>query len=523
MGYLALDVSGLIREINLAAAEMLGVERGHLIGSGLSRFFSPEHAGLLYDMRRPALDAELSRTQDVCITRGDGSGLWVQAKMWSGLGQDGRTVFYWLVFIDNSQRKKLERELGEKTDVLRTIFDNLPYIAMVVNQDGRVIDINHAGVGFAGGAKRELLGLLDGEVLKCLNSFDGQGCRRNPQCEDCPIRTSVTQTLVTGDSVSNAEGRLKFAKGAQTIHRDFLISTCRLKTGDGDSALISLNDVSDSTLAQDIAMRMETNLLEKQKMQELGTLASGMAHDFNNILGSILINSQLAQEGLAAGSETLALLDLVQEGCLNARNIINRIMNYSLKSIGPRACLDMHRATLDSLELLRSLVPSTVAFDVSIQVDTGIVRCTASEVQQILLNLVNNGVQAMPPKGRIGISLSPEFVPDRDGASEGRPAAGAYARLEVRDDGAGMSPELQSRIFEPFFTTKEIETGSGLGLWMVHRIVSDLGGVHRGCKPGGRRHQGDRVASPATRRSGLSRGRTSRHGWRPRKHHGGRR
>jgi signal transduction histidine kinase/PAS domain-containing protein len=149
-----------------------------------------------------------------------------------------------LAVLDITARRQAEEESSAKTSTLAAIFESAPYIMMLVNRDGRVVDINHAGVSFAARKKNDLLGLLGGEVFSCLNSFDGQGCGRNPECSACPVRTRVERTFATGEAIHNAEGSLDVLHAGRTLRLDLLISTSPLKTPGEDMVLVSIMDIS---------------------------------------------------------------------------------------------------------------------------------------------------------------------------------------------------------------------------------------------------------------------------------------
>ena len=118
--------------------------------------------------------------------------------------------------------KRKEQALQVETDLLATVFESSPNILMLVNAEGRVEKINRAGSEFANSPQEELIGLLGGEVFRCIDSFNGKGCGRNPDCGDCPVRTRMTRSLNKGETILNEEGRLTVQKDAQVIPLDFL-------------------------------------------------------------------------------------------------------------------------------------------------------------------------------------------------------------------------------------------------------------------------------------------------------------
>jgi diguanylate cyclase (GGDEF)-like protein len=140
---------------------------------------------------------------------------------------------------------KMEKEHREQKSMLRAVFDNSPYISVVVDTEGKVQNINHAGVAFAGLGKKELLDLLGGEVFGCINAFHGLGCGLNEECTDCPIRTRVNYTLTTGEPIFSGEGNMTFVREHRHIDLDILVSTTPIQVEGQDMVLVTIIDITD--------------------------------------------------------------------------------------------------------------------------------------------------------------------------------------------------------------------------------------------------------------------------------------
>ena len=157
--------------------------------------------------------------------------------------------------------KRTEQALQAQTDLLATVFESSPNILMLVNAEGRVEKINRTGSEFSGNPQEELMGLLGGEVFRCINSFDGKGCGRNPECADCPIRTRMMRSLREGKTILNEEGRLTVRKDAQELPLDFLISTVPVRIADETKVLITIVDITERKHNEE-RMRYQAYLLE---------------------------------------------------------------------------------------------------------------------------------------------------------------------------------------------------------------------------------------------------------------------
>ena len=154
--------------------------------------------------------------------------------------------------------KRTKETLQAQTDLLAIVFENSPNILILVDSEGRIEKINRAGSEFAGSPQEELIGLLSGEVFRCINSFDGLGCGHNPVCVDCPVRMRMTQSLEEGVTILNEEGRLTVRKDAGEIPMDFLISTAPVKVANEVKVLVTIVDITERKLVDEALRRSES-------------------------------------------------------------------------------------------------------------------------------------------------------------------------------------------------------------------------------------------------------------------------
>ena len=212
-------------------------------------------------------------------------------------------------------------------------------------------------------------------------------------------------------------------------------------------------------------------LQQSQKLQAVGTLASGIAHDFNNVLAAILAHLELAQlePSLAENADLIAATTAAMKG----RDIVRQLLVFGRPRLEQRLPHRVQRIIEESMGLMRSTIPSTIGLRLALDPRAPAVLADATQLQQVLVNLVTNAAHAMPRGGTIEISLS------------SRPGNPPGVELTVKDEGNGMTPEVLARAFEPFFTTRPVGKGTGLGLSMVHTIVRAHGGtVALQSKPG---------------------------------------
>jgi PAS domain S-box-containing protein len=236
-------------------------------------------------------------------------------------------------------------------------------------------------------------------------------------------------------------------------------------------------DVNAQKLAQAHKEQLEGQLRQSQKMEAVGTLAGGIAHDFNNILGAILGYGELAHQQSAEGSPLRRYLDNVMHAAERAQMLIERILGFSRSGLGDRAPVNVQFVIEETLELLEASLPAGIRLESSIASGNSAVIGDATYLHQVAMNLCTNAVQAMERGGTLRVILERIDVTESRALSRGLLHPGSYVRLIVSDTGVGIPPAVLERMFDPFFTTKGVGQGTGLGLSLVHGIVTDLGGA----------------------------------------------
>jgi PAS domain S-box-containing protein len=237
-------------------------------------------------------------------------------------------------------------------------------------------------------------------------------------------------------------------------------------------------EVAERKRAEDARSRLEEQLYQSRKMEALGTLAGGIAHDFNNILAVMLGYSELALFELPHQTPSAQHLQEVLTAGKRAKNLVQQILTFSRKSDNQRKPISLHILIQEALTLLRAVLPTTIDIHQRLDKNAGTVFADPSQMHQVLLNLFSNAEHAMRSHGGIlEVQLDPIEADEQLLAQHAELRPGAYVRLMVRDTGHGMDDAVVQRIFEPFFTTKGVGEGSGMGLAVVHGIVTDHGGV----------------------------------------------
>jgi PAS domain S-box-containing protein len=223
--------------------------------------------------------------------------------------------------------------------------------------------------------------------------------------------------------------------------------------------------------------RMEHQLRQAQRLEAMGTLAGGIAHDFNNLLGAILGYGEMALRDVPAGSRLRRDLESIMIAGERGRALVDRILAFSRSGVGERLAVHVEEVVRETLELLTSKLPHGITVEDRLRAGGAAVMGDATQIHQVVMNLVSNAIQAMPSGGRVHVSVARVSNEVPRAVATGIVSARDYVVLEIADTGSGIPPEIFEKIFDPFFTTKEVGVGTGLGLSLVHGIVTGLGGV----------------------------------------------
>jgi signal transduction histidine kinase len=246
--------------------------------------------------------------------------------------------------------------------------------------------------------------------------------------------------------------------------------------------------------------RLEKRLDHARRMETVGSLASGIAHNFNNIIGAIVGHAELVEARLSSHNEPAARnLDAIRCASERARDLIDQILLFGRHREGRRRPVNVSALTAEAGTLLRASLPGTVELAIPPQ-EPFIVSGEPAQLQQVIINLCNNAAQAMNLSGRVELAIEVHDVASARLLSHGELARGRYVCIAVIDTGRGIDPATLGRIFEPFFTTRE--EGNGLGLATVREIVEDHGGAMNvwSCPGSGSRFE---AWLPCTRAAGV--------------------
>ncbi len=370
-----------------------------------------------------------------------------------------------VVARDITERKKAEEALRKSEDFRRAVFESSRIPVVVMDRlTQRFLDCNPAAVTSYGFKSRlEVIGKMPADVSASIQ-YGGE-----PSAE--LASRYIEQALKQGSIVF--EWRHRRPDGTEWDAEVHLLS---FEAGGATMLQFSLVDITERKRSQEEKDSLQKQLSQAQKMESVGRLAGGVAHDFNNMLGVIMGYAELAQFKIGPDSPLCADLKEISRAAQRSADLTRQLLAFARKqTITPRV-LDLNGTVDGMLKMLRRLVGENI--EIAWQPGSGIgtVLIDPSQVDQILANLCVNARDAIVDTGRITIETGCATL-DQDYCSRhSELIPGEYVLLSLSDDGCGMSPEIQAKIFEPFFTTKEAGKGTGLGLATVYGIVKQNNG-----------------------------------------------
>jgi two-component system, cell cycle sensor histidine kinase and response regulator CckA len=240
----------------------------------------------------------------------------------------------------------------------------------------------------------------------------------------------------------------------------------------------SITDITARKQAEAERLKLEAQLRQALKMEAVGTLAGGIAHDFNNILGAIIGNAEMLRMDLARDLPAQEGLEQILKASHRAKELVQQILSFSRANLPESVVLDLRPVVEETVRLLRATLPATVELTTHLAKETPLVAANPTEIHQVLLNVCTNAWHALQGRpGQITLRLEDASVERAVPHAQGDLRPGRYARVSIHDTGSGMDPTTIERIFDPFFTTKEVGQGTGLGLAVVHGIMTKYRGA----------------------------------------------
>lgn len=356
------------------------------------------------------------------------------------------------------ERKRAEEALKKSEAFVKNILESVDEGFIVVDRDYRIVSANRAFCRFAHADEATVVGRFCYEVSHHVK----KPCFENG--EECVVK----RTFETGTATSAMHMHTHAEREKQYVEiKSYPIAD---ESGTVVSAIETISDVTEKK-------KLEEQLRQSQKMEAVGTLAGGVAHDFNNILMAIIGYGNIAKMKMRPDDPQLASIDAILASADRAAHLTKGLLAFSRRQVINPKPVDVNDIVKRVEALLRRLIGEDVELAMQPAERGLIVMADAGQIEQVLMNLATNARDAMPDGGMLTIATQELDLQEDFISAHGFGRPGKYVLISVSDTGAGMDERTREKIFEPFFTTKEVGKGTGLGLSIVYGIVKQHDGV----------------------------------------------
>jgi PAS domain S-box-containing protein len=408
------------------------------------------------------MSAGVVKARELPLKKKNGEPIWVSCSATVHYDNAGNPLWIDGIIEDITDRKKAELALQEKIEELDRYFTNSLDLLCIANTDGRFLRLNPEWEKVLGYSVKEM---LDKPFIEFVHPDDVQNT------------LDAVSRLNAQKEIMSFENRYR--------HKDGTYRWIEWRSRPiGKTIYAAARDVTDRINAETERQRLQAQLFQSQKMEAIGHLAGGMAHDFNNMLGVIMSAAEIARQEVGENSPAEEEFEAIREAALRSRDLTMKLLTFARRDRINVKGVDAAKIIGELHGILKRTVPKNIVITVS-SPDGIVINCDANQIEQALVNVCNNAVDAMPAGGRLDIRVNSAQCSDFDCYQCGKPMQGAYCLIEIEDSGIGMPPDTLSRITEPFFTTKGIGKGTGLGLSVTLGIVhSHNGHLHLYSEPG---------------------------------------
>ena len=450
-GVITVDEQQNIILFNPAAEEMFGCTEAEALGRPMDQFIPPRYrAAHQHHIRKfgatEIAGRKMGQREGIFGLRRNGEEFPVEASI-SHVEFGGKKIFT-VILRDVTEEKKAEEELKQQASLL----DLAP--VMVRDMDSRIVLWSRGAEKIYGYTKEEALGRISHELLQT----------------EFPIPLWMIDRLMRTAGVWEGELRHRTRDGGSVY-----AASQWVLYRDAHGTPVRVLEVSTDITAWRHAEELQTR---SQKLEALGTLAGGIAHDFNNILLAINGNAQLAMADVPPDNAARQSLAEILKAGTRASELVKRILGFSRPQEQQKRVVQLQPVIEEALKLMRATLPARVQFETYFAADLPPAKVDPGQIHQVIVNLATNAAHAIGEKnGIVDIRLDVVNVSAEDRQAAGKLEEGKYLRLFVSDNGCGMERATLNRIFDPFFTTKKQGEGTGLGLSVVHGIVTSHGGA----------------------------------------------
>jgi two-component system, cell cycle sensor histidine kinase and response regulator CckA len=442
VAYLTLDERGLILEANLTAAIMLGVERSRLLQRPVTNYMLREDRHIYFRHRQELFETQGPQHFELRMVRQDGASFWAGIATITALGGN-ETRLCKATISDITERKRAE-------EAFRVLVNHVPMGIFIV-QDRKFQLINPGFEKICGYTAAELLG-----------------------SDSLRLVSPDYRNLVRENTVHMLKGELDLPYEFPFITRSgetrWVLEKVTATIYEGQRAALGyFLDVSEHK-------GLEDQFFQSQKMEAVGRLAGGVAHDFNNMLNVIFGYGDLINQELHQDDPLARYVAEIKKAADRAAALTRQLLAFSRKTILAPQIVNLNDHLAGIEKMLARLIGEDLEMQMFLEPALGAVKADPGHIDQIVMNLVINARDAMPRGGKLTLETANTFLDQDYVRRHVEVISGPHVMLAVTDNGQGMDAATQARVFEPFFTTKELGRGTGLGLSTVYGIVKQSGG-----------------------------------------------
>ncbi len=450
VGIYRMTPSGQIMEANQALVQMLGFpDRNALKVVNIADLYDDLPA--FFNAQEVLKKKEFIRDFEVRIFRFDGSPIWIRTNAKAVFDASGTVQYFEGMVEDITERKLIQEALAKSTQEKALILGSLLELVTYQDKDRRIIWANRAVGESFGQSPEQMTGKRCHDVWQ----------NRSEPCPSCPLDKIMATGRPQQSESTTPDGRIWQKRGYPVRDEQGQI------TGVVEVSL----DVTQQKKTEAEKEKIQSQLLQSQKMEAVGTLAGGIAHDFNNLLTAIhgCVDLSLAR----AQNDEVLYNDLkeIQSAAMRAADLTRQLLLFSRKNLNRLVMININHTIDNLLKMLHRLIGEDISINTSLDPSLWTVKADSSTFEQVIVNLAVNARDAMPRGGHLAIKTENVVLDELycKLVSEARP--GYFVRVTVSDTGTGMSRDTLQHLFEPFFSTKGPGKGTGLGLSVVYGII----------------------------------------------------